>query len=180
MQVAKLKVMAHFVDEKVSSKLPLIFIKESTWVLWTEVFDAWENGELIGDDGTVPKLLLNRKPLTNITKTDLTPTLGLRDCDLCELTTDIIALHVSIKNSAKAKASGKITLFDWCRDKKLDRVVMNKIMWTRLKYPLPCKDAAWVPYSDEAWQALADKEGYSAAVVRNVWKDVLKFIDGNS
>lgn len=60
--------MAHFVDEKVSSKLPLIFVKEKTWELWTEVFDAWENGELIGNDESIPNSIVNRKPLTHITK----------------------------------------------------------------------------------------------------------------
>ena len=90
---------------------------------------------------TVPNLIVNGKPLTHITKTDLTPTLGLCDSDLCKLGQEIVALRVSIKNTAKAKSSEKITLFDWCKDRKLDRIVMNEIMWTRKKYPLPCKDA---------------------------------------
>lgn len=45
---------------------------------------------------------------------------------------------------------------------------------------LGCNDSAWVPYSDKAWQELEDKEGYSAAVVWNVWQDVKKFTDGNA
>jgi hypothetical protein len=66
--------MVHFVEEKVSSKLPLIFSRDETWNCWLEVFDAWEVGELIGDDGTELGLVL-QVLLTNITKTNVVPTL---------------------------------------------------------------------------------------------------------
>jgi len=39
-QLAKASVMAHFIDEKSSSKLPLIFVKEETFTVWVEVFNA--------------------------------------------------------------------------------------------------------------------------------------------
>ena len=42
--------MAHFIEEKVSNKLPLVFSGEEAWQCWLEVFNAWEEGELIGDD----------------------------------------------------------------------------------------------------------------------------------
>jgi len=93
---------------------------------------------------------------------------------------DIFNNKVNIKNTPKARSLGKEMLLDWCRDKKLDKIVMNEIMWTRKKYPLPCKDAAWVPYLDEAWAELVEAEGYFAAVVRNIWKDMKKFTEANS
>jgi hypothetical protein len=89
LHAAKVQVMAHFVGEKATSKLPLMFSKDETWKCWLEVFDAWEAGELIGDDGSEPGLVL-RVPLTNIMKTDDVPSLGLRDSDLIELRKEII------------------------------------------------------------------------------------------
>jgi len=113
--------MVHFVDKKVSSKLPLIFVKEETFFAWIEeVFEAWENGELIGDDGTMLNSIVNRIPLTHIMKTSLMPTLSLRDSDLCDLAREILANKVCIKNTTKAKPLGNIMLFEWCKEKKLD------------------------------------------------------------
>jgi len=64
--------------------------------------------------------------MMNITKTDLVPTFGLRDSDLIELARDILARRVYIKNNSKTR--GKLTLADWCRDKKLDRIIMNELL----------------------------------------------------
>lgn len=168
--------MAHFVDEKSSSKLPLVFSGDEAWNSWIEVFNAWEAGELLGDDGSEPGLV-PRVPLTNITKTDLVPTLGLRDSDLIELAEEIIGKRVCIKSNSKTK--NKLTLPDWCREKKLDRVIMNELLWKLNKTPLPCKDQGWVPYPEEDWKKLALARNFSADLVRNIWTELKKVTEGN-
>lgn len=67
--------MTHFAEEKVYIKLPLVFSKDNTWNCWREVFVVGEAKELIEDVGSEPSLVL-WVPMTNITKTDIVPTLG--------------------------------------------------------------------------------------------------------
>ena len=141
-----------------------------------EVFDAWEAGELIGEDSSEPGLV-PRLPRTHITKTDLVPTLGVRDCDLVELAKDILARRVCIK--ANSKTQSRLTLPDWCRDKKIDRIIMNELMSKFKKHPVPCKDAGWVPYTDEAWDELCAEKNFSPAIVRNIWVEMKKYTDGD-
>jgi hypothetical protein len=139
-------VTAHFVEEKVSSKLPLVFCSDAAWRAWMEVFEAWEAGTLIGEDGSEPGVI-PRLPRTHITKTDLVPTLGLWDCDLEELAKEIMSNRVCIKHNAKTKQ--KMTLPEWCKGKKLDRIIINELMSKFRGFPVPCKDADWVTYPDE-------------------------------
>lgn len=130
--------MAYFVEENVSSKLPLVCSGDVASTSWLEVFTAWEALELLGDNSSEPGLV-NRVPLTSIKKTDLVPTLGLRDSDLIELLGKIIGKRVCIRSNSKA--SSKLTLQDWCCKKKLKRVIMNKLLWKLKQIPLPCKDS---------------------------------------
>jgi hypothetical protein len=58
------------------SKLPLVFVEKKTWESWISVFNAWELGELIGEDRKDPTLI-PRLLRAHITKTDVTPMLGL-------------------------------------------------------------------------------------------------------
>jgi hypothetical protein len=57
------------------NKLPLVFVEKKTWESWISVFDAWERGELFGEDGKDPTLIpqLSR---AHITKTDVAPGQG--------------------------------------------------------------------------------------------------------
>lgn len=74
---------------------------------WLEVLEVWEARDVIGDDGTKPTLV-PRVPLTNIAKTKLLPTLGLRDLDLIELTKKVVAKLVCIMSNSKTR--GMLTL----------------------------------------------------------------------
>jgi hypothetical protein len=76
LQKIKVSILAHFVGESSMSKLPLVFVKKKTWESWISVFDAWEQGELIGEDGKDPTII-PRLPQAHITKMDVAPTLGL-------------------------------------------------------------------------------------------------------
>jgi hypothetical protein len=71
------------------SKLSLVFVEKKTWESWISVFDAWERGELIREDGKDPTLI-PRLPRAHITNTDVAPTLGLRDSDLVLLAKEIL------------------------------------------------------------------------------------------
>jgi hypothetical protein len=128
------------------SKLPLVFV-EKKWESWISVFNAWERGELIGEDGKDPTII-PRLPRAHITKIDVAPTLGLQDSDLVLLAKEILEKKVCIK--ANVACMDRLTLAQWCKEKKLDRVIMNELMWKHKQYMLPCKDTNWVPYDDAA------------------------------
>ena len=70
-----------------------------------EVFDAWEAGELIREDGSELGVI-PRMPRTHITKTDLVPTLGVWDCDLEELAKEIIGINVSVSSIMRRLGKG--------------------------------------------------------------------------
>jgi hypothetical protein len=63
------------------SKLSLVFVEKKTWESWISVFDAWERGKLIGEDGKDPAII-PWLPRAHIMKTDVAPALGLQDSDL--------------------------------------------------------------------------------------------------
>jgi hypothetical protein len=108
------------------SKLPLVFVENKTWESWVFVFDAWERGELIGEDGKDPTII-PRLPRAHITKTDVTPTLGLRDSGLVLLAKKILENKVCIKTNVACR--DRLTLAQWCKEKKLDCVIMNELIW---------------------------------------------------
>jgi hypothetical protein len=107
------------------SKLPLVFVEKKTWESWISVFDAWKQGELIGEDRKDPTLI-PRLPRAHITKTDVAPTLGLRDSDLVFLAKEILEKKVCIKTNVACK--DRLKLAQWCKEKKLDSVIMNELM----------------------------------------------------
>lgn len=126
MQRAKLEVLADFVRDNSLSKLPLIFVRDETRLAWEEVFDTLENGEFIGEDGRDPRLI-PRKPRIPITKTDLAPILGLRDTDLVTLSQEVFNVQVAIKANQAPK--NRLTLLDQCKDVKMDRIIMNELIY---------------------------------------------------
>jgi hypothetical protein len=81
LQKIKASTLAHFVGESSMSKLSLVFVEKKTWESWISVFDAWKQGELIGEDGKDPTII-PRLPQAHITKMNVAPTLGLRDSNL--------------------------------------------------------------------------------------------------
>jgi hypothetical protein len=157
------------------SKLPLVFVEKKTWESWISVFDAWERGELIGEDKKDPTLI-PRLPRAHITKTDVAPTLELRDSDLVLLAKEILENKVCIKTNVAYR--DRLTLAQWCKEKKLDRVIMNELMWKHRQYRLPCKDTNWVPYDDAAWEALCEEKGFTLTIVRSIWKDMMHYTEG--
>jgi hypothetical protein len=84
------------------SKLPLVFVEKKTWESWIFVFDAWEQVELIGEDGKDPTII-PQLPRAHITKTDVAPTLGLRDLDLVLLAKEILENKVCIKTNVACR-----------------------------------------------------------------------------
>jgi hypothetical protein len=84
------------------SKLPLVFVEKKTWESWISVFDAWERGKLIGEDGKDPTII-PRLPRAHITKIDVAPTLGLRDSDLVLLAKEILENKVCIKTNVACR-----------------------------------------------------------------------------
>jgi hypothetical protein len=147
LQKIKASILAHFVGESSMSKLPLVFVEKKTWESWISIFDAWERGKLIGEDGKDPTII-PRLPRSHITKTDVAPTHGLRDSDLVLLAQEILEKKVCIKNNIACR--DRLTLAQWCKEKKMDRVIMNELMWKHRQYMLPCKDTNWAPYDDAA------------------------------
>jgi hypothetical protein len=89
--------------------------------------------------------------------------LGLRDSDLVLLTQEILDKKVCIKTNVAYRDC--LTLVEWCKEKKLDRMIMNELMWKHRQYRLPCKDTNWVPYDDAAWEALAKEKGFILKIV---------------
>lgn len=84
----------------------------------------------------------------------LIPTFGLRDTDLVNLEQEILDLWVSIKAN-QANKHGLI-LQDWCKDVKMNFIIMNELMYKLKGYQVLCMDADWMPYIDAAWKELAD------------------------
>jgi hypothetical protein len=99
--------------------------------------------------------------------------LDLRDSDLVLLAQEILEKKVCIKNNAAYR--DRLTLAQWCKEKKLDRIIMNELMW---KHRLPCKNTNWAPYDDAAWEALAEEKGFTLTIVRNIWKDMMYYTEG--
>jgi hypothetical protein len=79
------------------SKLPPVFIES-----WISAFDAWEQGKLIGEDGKDPSII-PPLPRAHITKTDITPMLGLQDSDLILLAQEILEKKVCIKTNVACR-----------------------------------------------------------------------------
>jgi hypothetical protein len=78
-----------------------------------EVFDTWEQGKLIGEDGKRPANI-PKPPRLDITMNDVDRMIGLRDSELLILAEAILKNEVSVKNNKIAGQRETITLNDWC------------------------------------------------------------------
>ena len=78
---------------------------------------------------------------------------GLRDSDLVLSAKEILENKVCIKTNVACRDC--LTLAQWYKEKKLDCVIMNELMWKHWQYRLSYKDTNWVPYDNTAWEALA-------------------------
>ena len=64
-----------------------------------EVFDAWEQGKLIGEDGKKSDGCIPKIPNREITANDVDGTVGLCDSEMLMLVDAILAKEVSIKSN---------------------------------------------------------------------------------
>ena len=82
-----------------TQKYPLCFLEDATYERWMEVFDAWEQGKLIGEDGKKPDACIPKIPIREITANDVDWTVGLHDSKMLILVDAILAKEVSIKSN---------------------------------------------------------------------------------
>ena len=99
--------LSPFYDKNASTttqKYPLCFFEDPTYDRWMEVFDAWEQGNLIMEDrkksdGCIPKI-----PQRDITLNDVDQTIGLCDCKMMKLANAILTKEVRIKSNKLSSA----------------------------------------------------------------------------
>lgn len=178
LQAFKTEFLLPYFGKSVSStteKLPLCFLEDSTYDTWLAVFDAWEQGKIIGEDGLKPRGTIPKIPRQNITANDVCPTIGLRDSDSLRLAQEILACNVAIKTNKMNQFPEAITLKEWCREAKFNRIVKNELMLEFKGYKLPCKDADYVPYPDSAWSEFATARNITEAIIDNIRKEVCKY-----
>ena len=82
-----------------TQKYPHCFLEDPTYDRWIEVFDAWEQGKLIMEDGKKPDGCIPKIPAGDITINDVEKTVGLRDSEMMTLADAILAKVVSIKSN---------------------------------------------------------------------------------
>ena len=63
------------------------------------MFNAWEQGKLIMEDGKKPDGIIPKIPQRNIMQNDVDRTIGLRDSEMMKLANAILAKEVSIKGN---------------------------------------------------------------------------------
>ena len=122
-----------------------------------EVFDAWEQGKLIGEDGKKPDGCISKIPNREITANDVDRTVGLCDSEMLMLVDAILAKEVSIKSNkifGEQQREG-ISLPEWCRLRKRMRLIMNELMEEFRNKELPSKKKEYVEYFDMEWEDLA-------------------------
>ena len=157
-----------------TQKYPLCFLEDATYEMWMEVFDAWEQGKLIGEDGKKPDGCIPKIPNREITANDVDRTVGLRDSEMLMLADAILAKEVSIKSN---KISGGlqregISLLEWCCLRKRMRLIMNKLMAEFRNKDLPSKKKKYVEYSDMEWEDLAHEKNITDETLRNIVTEV--------
>jgi hypothetical protein len=145
---------------------------------WLEVFDAWEQGKLIGEDGKRPANI-PKPPRLDITMNDVDRTIGLRDSELLLLAEAILRNEVSVKSNKIAGQRETITLNDWCMMRKYDRVIKNELMFEFRGKPLPSKKTGFQKYTDEEWEELALEKNFTDAVIANIRGEVMTLKDGS-
>ena len=113
-----------------TQKYPLCFLKDATYERWMEVFDAWEQGKLIGEDGKKLDGCIPKIPNREITTNNVDWTVGLRDSEMLMLADAILAKEVSIKSNKIFGGQQRegISLPEWCRLRKRMRLIMNELM----------------------------------------------------
>ena len=82
-----------------TQKYPLCFLKDPIYDRWMEVFNAWEQGKLIIEDGKKPDVCISKIPTRDITMNNVDRTIGLRDSKMMKLADAILAKEVSIKSN---------------------------------------------------------------------------------
>ena len=143
-----------------TQKYPLCFLEDPTYERWMEVFDAWEQGKLIMEDGKKPDGVIPKIPQRDITQNDVDRTIGLRDSEMLKLADAILAKEVSIKGNKLPGAQQRegVTLQEWCQTRKRMRIVQNELMAEFRGKDLPSKKKEYVAYADEEWDDLARGE----------------------
>jgi hypothetical protein len=145
---------------------------------WLEVFDAWELGKLIGEDGKRPPNN-SKHPCLDIIINDVDRTIGLRDSELLLLAEAILRNEVFVKSNKIAGQRETITLNDWCMMRKYDRVIKNELMFQFKGKPLSSKKTGFQKYTDEEWEELALEKNFTDAVISNVRGEVMMLKDGS-
>ena len=80
-------------------KYPLCFLDNPMYDKWMEVFDDWEQGKLIMEDGKKPDGCIPKIPQRDITLNNVDRTIGLRDSDIMKFIDAILAKEVNIKSN---------------------------------------------------------------------------------
>ena len=152
-----------------TQKYPLCFLEDPTYERWMEVFDAWEQGKLIMDDGKKPDGVIPKIPQRDITQNDVDRTIGLRDSEMLKLVDAILAKEVSIKGNKLPRAQQRegVTLQEWCQTRKRMRIVQNELMTEFKRKDLPSKKE-YVAYVDEEWDDLTREKNLSDETVKNI------------
>ena len=153
-----------------TQKYPLYFLEDPTYEMWMEVFDAWEQGKLIMEDGKKPNGVIPKIPQCDITQNDVDQTIGLHDSKMLKLADAILAKEVSIKGNKLPGAQQRegLTLQEWCQTRKQMRIVQNELMAEFRGKDLPSKKKEYVAYADEEWDDLAREKNLSDETVKNI------------
>ena len=91
-----------FLDKSASTttkKYPLSFLDDPTYDKWMEMFDAWEQGKLIMEDGKKSDSCIPKIPQRDITLNDVDRTIRLCDSDMMKLAHAILMKEVTIKSN---------------------------------------------------------------------------------
>ena len=140
-----------------------------------EVFDAWEQGKLIMEDGKKLDGVIPKIPQRDITWHNIDRTISLRDCDMMKLVDAILAsLEVRIKSNklpCEQQCEG-VSLQDWCQTRKRMRIVMNKLMEEFWGKDLPSKKKEYVAYTNDEWDDLTREKNLNVETLKNIVVEV--------
>ena len=134
------------------------------------MFDAWEQGKLIMEDGKKPDGIIPKIPEQDFTQHNIDRTIGLRNCDMMKLADAILAKEVSIKSNklpGQQQREG-VSLQDWCQTRKRMRIIMNKLMAEFQGKDLPSKKKEYVAYTNEEWYDLAREKNLNDKTLKNI------------
>ena len=154
-------------------KLPLVFVSDETYNEWQPVFNAWEDREIIGEDGL--KLGFSRKPACrDITLTDLQWMINLRDHECKRLAKEIMDLKVYMKVTGKELVQRYgISLHVWCEQNKMDYIIKNELMLIYKGYPLRKPgDSKYLEWSLDEWESLQVEKEFNDTMISNIQAEV--------